>query len=265
LIADILESGQTFVLCEGGKGGKGNCFFKSSFNRAPTLHENGDKGQETRVNLQLRYIADIGMVGLPNAGKSTFIGQVSNAKPKVANYQFTTLVPVLGIVNIHDKKIVFSDLPGLIEGASEGKGLGHEFLKHVERCHILIHLISLSKMDNEDVTSAYQVINDELKKYDTSLISKPIIVVANKNDVPEADAQLKKLSKYLKQDVISISAKDNVGIKELLEIIYHEYLKIEKINQKKLEEQIQKVKVIEIKKQKDFSIDLQIKQIRDKT
>jgi GTP-binding protein len=265
LIADILEPGQTFVICEGGKGGRGNTFFKSSFNRAPTLHENGDKGQEMDVVLKLRYIADIGMVGLPNAGKSTFIGQVSNAKPRVANYEFTTLTPVLGVVNLHDKKIVFSDLPGLIEGASEGRGLGHEFLKHIERCHILIHLVSLNSVDNVDVVKAYQTINDELEKYDSSLMNKPIIIVANKIDVDTNQTNLKTLSKFLKHDVIAISAKNNIGVKELLENIYKEYIKIEQINQIKLRDKVQKVKVIELKKQKDYSLDLTIKQINDNT
>jgi GTP-binding protein len=265
LIADILESGQTCVVCEGGKGGRGNTFFKSSFNRVPTLHENGDKGQELDVVLKLRYIADIGMVGLPNAGKSTFIGQVSNAKPRVANYEFTTLTPVLGVVSLHDKKVVFSDLPGLIEGASEGKGLGHEFLKHIERCHILIHLVSLNPIDNQDVEKAYTTINDELEKYDSSLMDKPIIVVANKIDVDGSKENLKILSKFLKHDIISISAKENIGVKELLEVIYKEYIEIEKINQIKLEKQVQKVKVIELKKQKDYSVDLKIKKINDNT
>lgn len=139
LITDILKSGQTYEICKGGKGGRGNAFFKSSFNKAPTLFENGDIGEERKVFLKLKYVADVGIIGFPNAGKSSLVTALTNARPRIANYQFTTLVPILGTTKINDKDIVFADIPGLIEGASEGKGLGHDFLKHIERCQILIH------------------------------------------------------------------------------------------------------------------------------
>lgn len=259
LICDILESGQTFVVCEGGKGGRGNTFFKSSINRAPTLHENGDIGQERYVKLKLRYIADVCLIGLPNAGKSTFVSQISNAKPKIANYQFTTLIPVLGIVKIHDDNLVFADMPGLIEGASEGKGLGHEFLKHIERCQIFIHLISMNPIDNEDVNNAYRIINSEVEKYNRELIDKPIIVVANKKDINDTETNYLKLKKLLKkQKVFFISAKENDGIDKVLEEVYEKYSVIKKNNEQKLLEQKQNIKVIEIKKQKDFNQDLKI-------
>jgi GTP-binding protein len=221
LICDILESGQTFIICEGGKGGRGNAFFKSSFNRAPTLHENGDLGQERNIKLKLRYIADVCLIGLPNAGKSTFISQISNARPKIANYQFTTLIPVLATVKIKNDNLVFADMPGLIEGASDGKGLGHEFLKHIERCQIFIHLISMNQNDNEDVINAYKIINSELEKYDQALIGKPIIVVANKNDIDDTSLNYEKLKKHLNnQKIFFISTKQNYGIDNVLECVY---------------------------------------------
>lgn len=264
LICDILESGQTYTICEGGKGGRGNAFFKSSFNRAPTLHENGDMGEEKYVIFKLRYIADVCLIGLPNAGKSTFVGQISNAKPKVANYQFTTLVPVLGIVKIHNDNLVFADMPGLIEGASEGKGLGHEFLKHIERCQIFIHLISMNDDDNHDVIKAYNVINSELEKYNRELIGKPIVIVANKKDINNTQTNYEKLKKFLKkQKNFFISAKENDGVSDVLEFIYKQYNLIKIENEQKLKDQKQNIKVIEIKKQKDFSQDLNIVSLGD--
>ncbi|MDR0826129.1 MAG: GTPase ObgE [Mycoplasmataceae bacterium] len=263
LLVDILTSGQTYTICEGGKGGRGNAFFKSSFNRAPTLYENGDIGQERNVTMKLKYIADIGLVGLPNAGKSTFVGQVTTAKPRVANYQFTTIIPVLGVCEIHQDKIIFADLPGLIEGAAEGKGLGHEFLKHVERCSILIHLVSLNPEDNEDVVKAYKTIKNELKQYSSALMDKPIVLIANKIDVEGAEANLKKLKKAVKTPILVISAKDKTGLKEVLEKLYKQYEKIKKEDQLRLTQHVSKVKVIEVKQQKDFTKDLMINKIDD--
>jgi GTP-binding protein len=182
IIVDILSVGQEFVICKGGKGGYGNAFFKSSFNKVPTLHENGDLGETKEILLKIRYIADVGIVGFPNAGKSTLINLISNAKPKIANYQFTTITPVLGVVKNKGKELIFADMPGLIKGASSGKGLGHEFLKHIERCYVLIHLVSLDPNDNEDVLLSIKQINDELKKYSKILLNKNIILVASKAD-----------------------------------------------------------------------------------
>jgi GTP-binding protein len=227
------------------------------------LHENGDFGEEKQVTLKIKYIADIGLVGLPNAGKSTFVGQVSSAKPKTANYQFTTLVPVLGIVSLHDEKVVFADLPGLIEGAADGKGLGHEFLKHIERCSILLHLISLNPADNENVVTAYKTITNELKEYGRALLDKPIIVVANKIDVEGTKVNVKKLQKIAKGELYVISALTKEGITELLEVIYKDFQKIQIKNKQKLLEQTQKVKIIELKQQKDFSKDLKVTDLGD--
>ncbi|MDR1991772.1 MAG: GTPase ObgE [Mycoplasmataceae bacterium] len=261
IIVDILESGQTFVICEGGKGGKGNAFFKSSMNRAPTLHENGDLGEQKKVILKLRYIADVGLVGLPNAGKSSLISQISNVKSKIGSYQFTTLTPKLGVVERNHRKMVFADLPGLIEGATEGKGLGREFLKHIERCLILIHLISISTQDNENLNHAYTIINNELKQYNQVLLDKPIIVVINKIDLPYDVKIIERLQKFINKKVFLISAKTNEGVDQLINELFHIYEELQKKEAAKLLKQKSKVKVIELKQQKDFVKDLKIKQI----
>jgi GTP-binding protein len=259
LIVDITASGQEFIVAKGGRGGHGNAFFKSSFNRAPSLYERGEFGEQKNLFLKLRYLADVGIVGLPNAGKSTFIGKVANAKPKVADYQFTTLSPILGVVTHKHDKMVFSDMPGLIEGASQGKGLGHDFLKHIERCTILIHMISLCKEDNEDPAKAYQLIKNELKQYSFSLLEKPIIIVASKADVDGAKSQLTKLKKKTaKQPLFVISANKNEGIEPLLDHVFALHNEILLANKRQSETKQKSVKVIELKQQKDFSLELKI-------
>lgn len=198
-LVDIKHDLEQYVLCHGGAGGKGNFNFKSNYNKAPSLYELGDLGEIKQVQLELKHIADIGIVGLPNAGKSTFISMITHAKPKIANYQFTTLKPVLGTYYSNNKKIVFADIPGLISGASEGHGLGHDFLKHIERTKVLIHIISMSDIDNDDVVESYQTIIDEMNKFSPKILKhKPMIVVANKNDCEMFEANFKKLSTYLK-------------------------------------------------------------------
>jgi GTP-binding protein len=223
LLADIIEDGQTYTVCHGGMGGHGNTFFKSSFNRIPTLYENGELGEERNVVISLKFFADVGLVGLPNAGKSTLISQISNANPKIANYQFTTLNPVLGIVKHNNMQLVFEDIPGLIEGANTGKGLGHDFLKHVERCHILLHLISLSEFDNENPYEAYETINNELQLYSKDLVQKEILVVGNKIDTPNAQEALKSLEKKLGKKIFAISALEKINTTELVNYIFDKY------------------------------------------
>lgn len=249
LIVDILKDGQEFTICHGGSGGHGNAFFKSSFNKAPTLYENGDKGQKIDVELKLKYIADIGLVGLPNAGKSSIISVLSNAKPKIANYQFTTLTPVLGTISFSKTKtLVMADIPGLIEGASEGVGLGFDFLKHIERCHILIHVISLDINDHEDIVASYKTINNELDKYNKQLLKKQCLIVANKCDVEGAKQQLAKLKKVLKKKdkLVVISALEKTNLTELKSVI----LKLNDSYLTKQKEEAKKnaVKVIELRK-----------------
>lgn len=225
LIMDLVYDNQKFIVCHGGKGGRGNAAFKSPTLRAPTMYENGDLGEEKNIKLELKYLANVGILGFPNAGKSTLISKLSNAKPKIANYQFTTLVPVLGTVEYNNQKLVFADVPGLIEKASEGYGLGHNFLRHVERCEVLIHLISLDPHDHDDICLAHDQIINELKKYSQLLISKKIIVVASKNDVPGASERLEKLKQHLNNvSIISISAINN-NLGNLVENVFDLYNK----------------------------------------
>ncbi len=228
IIHDFLKSGDTFKVCKGGKGGYGNAHFKSSRNKAPKLFEKGDKGESKKILIEIKYIADIGMLGLPNAGKSTFVSKISSAKPKIDSYKFTTLVPVLGTVSINDKNLVFADIPGLIKNSSNGQGLGHEFLKHIERCNILVHLISLAKIDNEDedldIIDAYKTIRGEIKQYNIDLLNKKIFIVANKIDAEGAKENLLKLKNFLKDEELFIISGINKDFGNLLEKIYLEYL-----------------------------------------
>lgn len=249
-IVDILRPSQQFILCYGGKGGKGNAYFKSSYNKAPTLFERGERGKKLKVLLDLKYIADVGLIGLPNAGKSTFINSISNANSKVANYKFTTLTPILGIVNFNDKKLVFADIPGLIEGASSGIGLGYEFLKHIERCHFLIHIISMDYNDNIDPIESFKTINNELSKYKEELMLKPIFLVANKIDLPENEKIFKKFVKHFKnQKIYSISAKEDINIDILLEDIFTKFDEYKNVWEKNIEDKINSYSVIRLEKE----------------
>ncbi len=216
VLCDMTEEGQRFVAAKGGQGGRGNEFFKTSTNQAPEFAEEGQPGEELWVWLRLKLIADIGLVGLPNAGKSTFLTAVTRARPKIADYPFTTLHPNLGVASIDGKEILIADIPGLIEGASEGAGLGDKFLKHVERCGALIHLIDATA---EDVVAPYKTIRHELENYSSSLAAKPELVVLNKADavLPEEMAdKLKALKKATKKDVFVISGVAHQGLTELL-------------------------------------------------
>lgn len=214
LLVDIVNDHQKFVICKGGKGGYGNAHFKSSTNKAPTLYENGDLGEEANVVLKLKHLADVGLIGLPNAGKSSLLTALTKAKPKIANYEFTTLTPILGVLENKKRKIIIADIPGLIKGASENKGLGFQFLQHIERCQLLIHVISLNKADHsKKVYDDFLTIQNELKKYNKQLIDKQQIIVANKIDVDGSDKELEILKeKIKKQSIIAVSAarKDNL-------------------------------------------------------
>jgi GTPase len=216
LLADFTERGQQAVLARGGNGGFGNAHFKSSTNRAPRRANPGQSGQEHTIRLRLKLIADAGIVGSPNAGKSTFLAAVSAAKPKIADYPFTTLQPQLGVVGIDGREFVLADIPGLIEGAHEGIGLGDRFLGHVERCRVLLHLVDGT---GEDAGAAYRTVRDELTAYGQGLAAKREIVALNKADALSAEEikqQAGRLKRAAKKDVFIISAASGEGVRDVL-------------------------------------------------
>jgi GTPase len=221
-LVDFTEAGQEFIVARGGKGGLGNKRFATSTNQTPREHTDGRPGQNRRVRLELKLIADVGLVGLPNAGKSTLLSRCTRAKPKIAAYPFTTLTPYLGIVELSpESRFVMADIPGLIEGAAAGKGLGHQFLRHVERTRILIHLIDVSEAEPEQLKIDHDVIVRELAAHSPILAAKPRMVVANKSDIPGAEEKAAALSELIDQPVTVISGVTGRGIKELLWAIHH--------------------------------------------
>ncbi|RKD32486.1 GTPase ObgE [Thermohalobacter berrensis] len=231
IIADLIENGDTFIVAKGGRGGRGNSKFATSTRRAPRFAEAGDKGEERWIVLELKLIADVGLVGFPNVGKSTLLSVVSAAKPKIANYHFTTLKPNLGVVNLGEgQSFVMADIPGLIEGAHEGVGLGHEFLRHIERTKLIVHLIDVSSQDGRDPVEDFYKINEELQKYSSKLAKKPQIVVANKIDLPQSKEGYDKLAKEMEKlghKVLPISAVTGEGIDKLKYIIWDKLQNIE--------------------------------------
>ncbi len=219
VLADLVEDGQSAVIAKGGKGGFGNAHFVSSTRQTPRVAEKGEQGEEVEAQLELKMIADVGIVGLPNAGKSTFLSVVSNAHPEIADYPFTTLRPNLGVVDIDDKNsLLLADIPGLIEGASQGRGLGDEFLRHVERTAVVVHLVDIY---NEDIAKAYKTIMEELAAYKSDLAKKPQLVALSKIDgfdSKQLESKLKLLKKLVPKNtpVIAISSSSSQGVKELL-------------------------------------------------
>ena len=215
LLFDFNKKDEEYVAAAGGKGGLGNTRFKSSTNRAPRKFTKGTIGEEFIIWLQLKTIADIGIIGLPNAGKSSLLAAITNANPKIANYQFTTLNPNLGVIRYDDKEITVADIPGLVEGAHKGVGLGTQFLKHVERCKSLLHLIDIT---NEDIKKSYNQVKNELKSYSSKLNKKKELIVLNKTDLME-EKEIKKIikdfSKGLKSEVISISTFKKISISKM--------------------------------------------------
>lgn len=222
IIKDFKVDGEEFLIAKGGRGGRGNVHFKNSVRQAPRFAENGKKGQEINLILELKILADVGLVGLPNVGKSTLISVISKAKPKIANYHFTTLNPNLGVVNIDkERSFIVADIPGLIEGANEGEGLGHDFLRHIERCRVLIHLVDISGIEGRDPIKDFDLINKELELYNKELANKPMIVALNKTDLDFNDNASKFIETF-KNDykIYKISAATTDGIKELLDGAY---------------------------------------------
>ncbi|MDQ3633859.1 MAG: GTPase ObgE [Acidobacteriota bacterium] len=220
LLIDFTEHEQKFLAAKGGRGGFGNTHFKSSTNQAPRYHQDGGEGEYHELQLELKLIADVGLLGFPNAGKSTLISVISAAKPKIADYPFTTLEPNLGVVSVSDfKTFVVADIPGLIEGASEGAGLGDRFLRHVERTKLLLHLVDVSSISGRDPVEDYNTINNELKNYDIDLSDRPQIVVATKIDALDDEERLEKLRAKAKEDgrqFLKISAVTRQGTQELV-------------------------------------------------
>ena len=219
LMIDLVTNGQKHIIAQGGKGGFGNAHFVSSRRQAPRIAEKGEKGEAFELHLELKLIADIGIIGLPNAGKSTFLSRVSNARPEIANYAFTTLTPNLGVADLSkESSLLLADVPGLIEHASKGKGLGIEFLRHIERTSVLLHLIDIYQ---EDITKSYKVIQDELKGYKIDLSKKPQVVVLNKiegldDDIIQDKVQEIKKAVPKNAKIFTISANSGAGVKELL-------------------------------------------------
>ena len=215
LIYDFVKFGEEFVAAAGGKGGLGNTRFKSSTNRAPKKITKGVPGEEFTIWLQLKTIADIGIIGLPNAGKSSLLAAITNANPKIANYQFTTLNPNLGVASYDDKEITIADIPGLVEGAHKGTGLGIQFLKHIERCKSLLHLIDIT---NADLKKSYKQIKNELKNYNSNLEKKKELIILNKTDLidkKDLDKIIKDFSKNIKSEVISMTTLQKVSVSKI--------------------------------------------------
>jgi GTPase len=242
IVADLTDHEQVVLLAKGGEGGWGNIHFKSSTNRAPRQRTDGKEGERRELKLELKVLADVGLLGMPNAGKSTFITAVSNARPKIADYPFTTLHPNLGVVRVsHEKSFVIADIPGLIEGAAEGAGLGHQFLRHLQRTRLLLHIVDLAPFDDSvDPVKEAKAIARELKKYDASLFDKPRWLVLNKFDVIPDDERKKRVKDFVKRfgwkgPVFEISALTRAGCEDLVTAIY-DYLAEQRQREHRAEE-----------------------------
>ncbi len=216
VVRDLKKAGESVIVAKGGRGGFGNKHFKSSTNRAPRQHEEGLPGEELKISLELKVIADVGLVGLPNAGKSTLLSRISRAHPEIADYPFTTKYPNLGTVQAGDQSFIVADIPGLIEGAHEGHGLGHEFLRHVERTRLLVHLVDAMPSDGSDPVANYRTIRHELEKYSAALAARPEVVIVTKLDLTGADEARERFAAELCREVISISAVTGKGLPTLM-------------------------------------------------
>jgi GTP-binding protein len=220
VVAEVVVDGQRIVLCKGGNGGWGNTHFKTSTNRAPTRANPGQPGENGEFRMVLKSIADVGLVGFPNAGKSSLTNAITKAHPKTAAYPFTTLHPQIGVIEFKDyvrgdKRLLLADIPGLIEGASENRGLGHRFLRHVERCALLLIIVDMAGNDGRDPANDYRQLVNELKLYDPALLKKPRLLAANKMDLPCAAANLAKFKRRYKVDTVKISCLEGTGLEQL--------------------------------------------------
>lgn len=253
ILGDITEPGQMVVVAKGGRGGRGNARFVNSVNRAPTFAELGEPGEENTLLLELKLLADVGLLGYPSVGKSSILSMVSAAKPEIAAYHFTTLSPVLGVVSIGEgQNFVLADIPGLIEGAHEGVGLGHDFLRHIERTKVLIHVLDVSGIEGRDPIEDFHKINNELKLYNERLFKRPQIIAANKMDLPEAKENYQRVAGYMKEaghEIYPVSAATGEGLQALMQRaaqLLSEYVEEP--------EEIEEAKVYEAKPEDEFSI-----------
>lgn len=222
-ICDIYYDGQKRLMMSGGKGGKGNARFTTSRRHCPHFAQKGEKTEIKRVNLELKVIADVGLIGFPNVGKSTLLSKISGAKPKIANYHFTTLSPNLGVVNYYDDSFIAADIPGLIEGAADGLGLGHDFLKHIERTRLLCHVVDISGVEGRNPIEDYKAINKELKNYSKILSSLKQIIVLNKCDIYGAEENVKEFKSKIKgKKILTVSALTSDGMEELIKVLHEE-------------------------------------------
>ena len=218
IIADLSKKGQEEIIAKGGRGGRGNTAFKTQTNTAPDYSENGEEGERKNLKVEVKLLADVGLVGLPSVGKSTIISVISKSKPKIAAYHFTTLSPNLGVTKSTDgRSFVVADLPGLIEGASRGEGLGDKFLRHIERTKVIAHVIDMSGSEMRDPYEDYLLINKELEEFNPKLLSKPQIIIANKMDLPNAKENLEEFKKKVKDEVFEISAATNSGLQKVVD------------------------------------------------
>lgn len=218
LVADLTEAGQEFIAAKGGRGGRGNTKFRTNADKAPEYSEKGEPGEEKELRLELKLLADVGLAGFPNVGKSTLISKVSAARPKIANYHFTTLTPNLGVVKAGDETFVMADIPGLIEGAHEGVGLGDAFLRHVERTRVILHVVDISASEGRDPINDFHKIYDELRKYNPKLAERTQLIAVNKMDMPDAEVNLEIFREELgdQYEIFPISAVSGEGVKPLM-------------------------------------------------
>ncbi len=228
IIADMFEDGQRTVVLSGGRGGRGNTHFANSRRQTPKFAEHGVKAIERPIILELMTIADVGLVGFPNVGKSTLLSVVSSARPKIANYHFTTLSPNLGVVSYYDTSFVMADIPGLIEGASQGLGLGHSFLRHIQRTRVLVHVVDISGSENRDPVADFELINNEIYSYNEALVDTPMIVVANKMDMPGAEDNLARFVQAYgdKYDIVPMTTIIHEGVTPLIKNIIDKLSKL---------------------------------------
>jgi len=226
-MADLVKPDDKFALCQGGRGGRGNMNFKSSTNQAPRRYENGEEGERGQFQLELKSIADAGLVGYPNAGKSTLLSRLSNAHPKIAPYPFTTLEPMIGVIEYPDfARVNVADIPGLIEGAHEGVGLGYEFLRHIERCRMLLFVIDMAGSEGRDPRDDFAQLRKEISLYQKELGERPYLVVANKMDLPEAAENLKKFRRRVRREIIPVAGDRSEGLEELKAVLRRDLVKV---------------------------------------